>query len=183
MEPTDRPRETGQTLDLAITLPLLRTLLDYWIELRGARPMPTRDQFDPSRIPSCLPNLWICRRGEDSDFTCVLAGEEIQLACGHTIMNRPLADFLGDEYRSTVKGRLNRVLDTPAVLHAVFGIGNQPENVERLCLPIADSAGRPVQVLGGSVYRFDRQLRSDPEVLQAAKSAAFYHTRDLVPLS
>ena len=169
-------------LHSVVDQPVLHSLLDHWIEVRGTRVMPTRDDIDPTRIASSLPYLWICRRGEDGEFTCVLAGEEIQLAWGHSIMNRPMAEFFGDDYGSVVKGRLNRVLDTPAIQHAVFRVGDQLKSVERLCLPVADGDGRPIQVFGGSVYQFDQQQRPDPTLSLATKSPRFYHTQDLVPI-
>lgn len=169
-------------LESAIKQPVLRTLLDHWVRLRGARQMPTRDQIDPTLMAACLPYIWICRRGDDGEFVCVLAGEEVQQAWGHSIMSRPLAEVFGDEYWSDVRGRLLKVLETPAIQHAVFQIEHRFKSVERLSLPVADGSGRPVQILGGSVYQFDRLARPDPGLSHATRSPVYYDTRSLMPI-
>ena len=39
------------------TSPMIREIFDYWEGLRGPRPMPTRQEFDPIDIPRHLPGL------------------------------------------------------------------------------------------------------------------------------
>lgn len=41
----------------AITSPRIHRLLAYWLEKRGNRPMPTRDDIDPGEIRDLLPNI------------------------------------------------------------------------------------------------------------------------------
>ncbi len=173
------PNWTGTALASAITEPVLRDLLEHWVEARGPRPMPTRGCIDPTRIPGCLPHLWIYRRGEDGEFTCILSGEEIRMAWGQPIVDKPAASFLGPDYQGVVKSRWNKVLNGPAIQHGMARTDDQFKHVERLVLPVADAEGRPVQVLGGSIYRFDRQFPTDKPVLPATRSASFYDTRTL----
>ena len=51
-----------ETFDPASGLPRMRstrcaTLLKYWMEVRGARPIPSRDDIDPSALKSILPHI------------------------------------------------------------------------------------------------------------------------------
>ena len=169
-------------LESVIRQPVLRALLDHWVQLRGDRRMPSREEIDPTRIPACLPHIWICRRGDDGEFVCVLAGEEVQQAWGYSIMNRPLAEVFGDEYWSDVRGRLAKVLETPAIQHANFQIDERFKSVERLSLPVADRDGQPVQILGGSVYQYDRLARPDPDLSHVTRAPIYYDTQSLEPI-
>jgi hypothetical protein len=177
------PPSPAKTLDSAITEPLLRDLLGHWVEARGDRPMPSREDIDPSRIPNCLPHVWIYRLAVDREFYCVLAGEKIREAWGHSIMNKSAAEILGSDYETVVKERWNRVLNTPAIQHGFFRNGDQYKNVERIALPISDANGRPIQVIGGSIYRYDTLSARELPVLAATNTVHFYDTRDLVRIA
>jgi hypothetical protein len=110
----------------------------------------------------------------------VLAGEKIREAWGHSIMNKSAAEILGSDYETVVKERWNRVLNTPAIQHGFYRRGDQYKNVERIALPISDANSRPIQMIGGSIYRFDSLSGRDLPVLAATEAANFYHTRDFV---
>jgi hypothetical protein len=183
MTSPDLPSSAAETLDSAIMEPLLRDLLGHWLEARGDRAMPSREDIDPSRIPKCLPHVWIYRLAEDGEFYCVLAGEKIRQAWGHSIMNKSAAEILGPDYQRVVKERWRRVLDTPAIQHGFFRSNDQYKNVERIALPISDANGRPIQVIGGSIYHYDTLSARELPVLAATNTVHFYDTRDLVRIA
>ena len=139
--------------------PEVRTLLDYWIDARGDRPVPYRRDIDPMAVPRLLPNMWIYRWDDDADdFVCKLAGETLRQAWGYSIAGMRMRDFIAAPDYPTVRERWLRIITVPM---AHYGSANEKltdpglMRAERLILPLASDDGTVSHVMGLSLYKFD----------------------------
>lgn len=57
---------------------LLLQVLDYWNEIRGDRPFPSRADFNPMRLPKALPSIFLVDVLPDDVFRYRLAGSIIE---------------------------------------------------------------------------------------------------------
>ncbi len=117
--------------------------------------MPRRRDVDPTRIAKVLPHVWIYRRDPECVYRCVLAGEEIN-AWGDPINGRCAGEVMGPDFVTHVRRRLDRMLDEALLTHGIQRERSQYKRVERLAFPIADNDGAPIQIMGASIYRWDR---------------------------
>lgn len=160
-----------QSLGNLIQSKPLRDVFDYWESMKSGDRMPLRSEFDPSRIKESLPYVWMYKRGEDGEFYCSLAGEEVQSAWGHGIIGLKASDILTDSY-ATVIARWEFVLARPAVAYTTLAdakiVNSKP--VYRLTLPLADDDGVPYIVFGVSHYYYpsedarDIPIRANPSM-------------------
>ncbi len=139
-------------MDIVFKNTHLSALLDHWIEARGDRPVPYRSNIDPLAFPKVLPYTWIYRLGDDGEFHCRLAGEEVRNAYQRSLMGQPAAEILGDDY-SWLRERWLYLMRKPAFLF-VYQQRQADEGkiFERIILPVADENGEVRQLLGAASY-------------------------------
>ncbi len=143
---------------LGITHPLILDFCRHWLDIRHGQPVPLKRDIDPMAIPSCLPHVWLYEYDPLQDvFICRLAGEEINLAWGHSIKGMSLHQIVGPEYAPAIHPRWRDLLKVPAIMH-----GRRNEeftrhwhmNAERLVLPLADNEnGHATHLIGISIYQ------------------------------
>jgi hypothetical protein len=90
-------------------------LLGYWIEIRGARPMPRRQDIDPTMIWTLLKNISLSEWHPEPDRLFYrIAGTEVVAALGIELRGKWLADVYPDDddvertlslYRRVVEAR------------------------------------------------------------------------------
>ena len=131
------------------------------MDIRGKELVPLRSQLDPVVIGPDLKYVWLYDYlpAEDS-YKCRLAGEHIQDS-----HKRRLADLLIDEIYSPdvaafVKGYWDTVRDKPAVIYGTAKREGDHSILqsERIMLPLCDMEGDVRQILGMSIYDFDKEL-------------------------
>lgn len=136
--------------------PRIRGLLAYWLELRGARGVPDRRDFDPVRVVPVLSYFWILKReAGDGRWRFALAGEDTIRLLGRKLVGACIDDVFPDR-----AGRFNAAIDAvaslPGVLHmagAMYRTDGAPVVAERLSLPMRD--GEVVdRIYGATVYRW-----------------------------
>lgn len=169
---TDQSAALSSLLDnarkrLGIVHPLILDFCRHWLEIRQGRPVPHKQHFDPAAIPACLPHTWLYQYNPAQDeFTCRLAGEEVNLAWGKSIKGMTLRNIVGAEDAPTIHARWKHLLERPAILH-----GNRNErlsrhwhmNAERLILPLADgSADGATHLIGISIYQISDDHTTAP---------------------
>ena len=146
--------------------------------------MPRRSAIDPGAIVPCLPYVYLYRYDPHTgDFTCSLAGEEINRAWGSSIIGKRQRDFMPPDIAAVLQVRFRTIIDTPAVLLTGFRGGTPlagPRFVRRIIGPLAHDDGMPYGVFGISVYVND-PIGDVPAPVGPTVDAAFYDCKALPP--
>jgi len=88
----------------------LRAIWEYWNSLRGDRPMPTRADIDPGKIPKLLPYIALYTVLPDrGGFTIRLVGEEIVRYVGRNATGEPAGAPLPPRAAEVLKNVLDAV--------------------------------------------------------------------------
>lgn len=173
------------TLDTPVSLPELvlsasvRQILDAWRDLfQAGGEIPKKQDLDPARFANALNKVWMYRRRDDGQFVCILAGEEIRRAWGHSLKDRTLKDFVGPRDLPLVISRFAKVIDTPCIAHAFNPTsGREHTYAERLLTPLRDADGAVNTVLGVSEYGYvEDTIDPDSTVHRVIR---FYRPEDL----
>ncbi|MCR9256493.1 MAG: PAS domain-containing protein [Alphaproteobacteria bacterium] len=119
--------------------------LNYWLELRGDRPLPAYRDFDPTRVPFALSSLFVVEdRGGVLRYR--LAGEEIQSRYHTVVRGKTIFDLLSPRSAAVVEERWKRMLGGPHVGFIVTDhhtVNHRSVTGVRLQVPFADAAGDP----------------------------------------
>ena len=74
---------------------LLQELYAYWDTLRGSRMMPSRADFDPTRIPKLLPHIIMYNvEAPGGPYVVRLVGEEVQRFVGRNTTGLPAGSIM-----------------------------------------------------------------------------------------
>lgn len=74
--------------ELVAADPILSELLHYWRSKCGPRPMPRRNDIDPTEIPKVLPHIMLIERAEDHSFRFRLCGSAVVEAYGQELRGK-----------------------------------------------------------------------------------------------
>jgi hypothetical protein len=136
--------------------PVLRQLLAYWNDRRGARWAPTRADIRPADIKSLLPDVMMWNV-DDGAYTMRLVGEHIVRFVGSNNTGKSAVRDMPPASAASMLGVLNRVVDGRA---PVFRLGKaywlqekSYRDFEACYLPLS-SDGRTVDIILGGV-KFD----------------------------
>lgn len=134
----------------------LRTLLEHYLEVRGARRMPSRGDIDALRLGPALPIIWISDyEPAAGTFRYRLAGEEVNEIWGSAVAGRLLSDFAPPERFSATNESFLKILREETALigsGAIYRCSDRIGLGERLILPLA-SDGVTADGLIGATYR------------------------------
>lgn len=118
----------------------VRAVMNHWLDVRGNRRMPKREDLDPMAMPNALSFVWLCDYEPDRTyFTYRLAGEHINNLFGFSLRGRELAEIVAPERLQAIRERYRRVVTTPAIVYNDGRVyANQGRNYEgeRLILPL-----------------------------------------------
>ena len=119
----------------------LRTLLEHYLEVRGAKRMPARRDIDALCLGPVLPIIWISEyEPAAGTFRYRLAGEEVNEIWGMSVAGRLLSDFVAPErFEVTNQAFLKILRDEAALLvHGpVYRCTDRIALGERLALPLS----------------------------------------------
>lgn len=154
--------------DLPDPDPRILQFLEAWKAVRGDALVPFKRDFDPSLIPQLLSNIWLYELAPDgADFTCRLAGEDINQTWGGNIAGRPAKSLFGPEDHKIVADIWHAVLETPKIYYAKAERmqRNSMYAAERIVLPLRSDASDPIRgyILGASLYSFSNLGNARPE--------------------
>jgi hypothetical protein len=160
--------------------PGLRSLYDHWRDLAAAAGgVPSLRSFDPLRLPSLLPNVWIVEVVPYTHrFRMRLTGEKINLIYGRNIAGQYFRDVFDPSDVDRIAARYTRALGEPAIFHAtgsVYAAGNRRSVGERIGLPMVGRSGGTDTLLGATVYR--ERLDSTAPVLLTHDQPQFHRLR------
>lgn len=153
------PTEEEHALFVAGLDPRAVRFLNAWLLSRNGRTLPTRQDFDPMRVPTLLPFTSLYRwDAERDDFVCKLAGEALRGAWGRSIAGLSLQEVVGPDNHPVIKERWQRILSGPMAHHGLTQERLQGEvaQADRLILPLRDGPDGPVDhIICFSLYRYD----------------------------
>jgi len=138
--------------------PKIHTLFGYWDSLRSGTGLPTRSDFDPTKIPNLLPNIWLIDVVPPTPrFRYRLVGTAIVEARGHDQTGAYLDQEVADFPRSQTCIDLQKVLagtvswrrGLPDKLHRL----NDIVSLERIFLPLASNGIDVDIVLALTLYQ------------------------------
>jgi hypothetical protein len=140
----------------AIRSQRLRTLLEHYLEVRGARRMPSRRDIDALRLGPVLPIIWISEyEPAAGTFRYRLAGEEVNQVWGRSVAGCLLSDFVQPERFKATNDAFLKVLREEAALVASGPVYRCTDRIglgERLVLPLS-SDGETADGLLGATHR------------------------------
>ncbi len=119
----------------------LALFLEHYLDVRGPRLMPRRNDIDALRLGPVLPYIWLSDYEEaQGTFRYRLAGEEVNAVFGTRITGLLLSDMVMGERFSAVNSLFLRVLTERMALHAegpVYRCTDKMTLGERLVLPLS----------------------------------------------
>ena len=154
----DRDRACA-ALDAMALAETNRDVADYWLSLWTADGPPTRERFEPRRIPKHLPALAIFEVMPDGRVLCHLAGTYTQAILGHDLSERDLLEFIPASEREK-RHRLASEIADGAIsydLRQFTSLNGKEFTAGEICLPFA---GRTEH--GGRRYLFHSAWRPEP---------------------
>lgn len=158
----------------------LRTFFDYWRALgEAAGGLPALSDFDPLRLPSLLPNIWVVEvEPESCRFRMRLAGESINSVYRRNIARKFFADVFEPSDLPGIVERYRRALTEPAIFFAtgyVYAAAGQYCTGQRLGLPMLGGDGGTRILIGATLYghRADDRIPLRP----TTDTAYFYPIR------
>lgn len=148
--------------------PRFKAFLRHWAQNRpliNGKPglvMP-RGAIDPVAIRGCLANVWLYQYlPEEEDFLCTLAGEQVNLAWGQSLMGRRISQYMSPAMLERVPHLYRRMMTLPAIQvsrRRISPASGVEQSAERLIVPLSDNAGRPWGVFGLTLYQLGGQGR------------------------
>jgi hypothetical protein len=156
------------------------SFIDAWKAARRGHLVPRKQDFDPTLVPSLLPNIWIYRYSRSSDeFVCRLAGERINSAWGYPISGKNSREIFGEADNEAVVAIWKRILGTPLVHYGKQErlSGNMLYSAERVVMPLSGAADERNHILGISNYALGGSINLSPPAI--LDNAFHIHCRDL----
>lgn len=132
--------------------PELAEIDAYWTALRGARPMPKRQELDPRGIEGALPNSFLLQRIAPGPTRIRLAGSQLAEILGTEIRGMAIQSLFTPYYQSIIEKSAEEVCSRPAIaqfwLSGERGNGKPAMEARMTLWPLADDQGRATQILG-----------------------------------
>jgi len=148
----------------------LRVLCSYWLARRGGRPMPRREDIDPSAIPSILPFTWLYDYVPPDRFRCRLIGEQVKRLFDPSPLGRFIDEIFPPDRVPEITNRfLSMVVRRQATrtIGSCVVSGNRRIPGERVTLPLSSDGEIADALIGATVYDF---VGHPPELLFLTES-------------
>lgn len=156
-----------------------KRVYDYWMQIKGSRPAPSRSDISPRALKGTLPFLFIAERAETDVTVFRLAGTGLCERYGRELRDHGLESVWSVADRPRVRLLIDTVLDMPAPALAQFRaetVDCRAVDGEMLLLPIADETGQLNRILGCAfATESTAWLGRRPLVHQSLTSARFLH--------
>ena len=155
--------------------PRLSCLLDYWLEKRGDRPAPLREDIEPLEIPRLLPILHLIDVVQDPlHFRHRLVGTELVDKMSRDVTGLDVdASLYGDAAPEIIE-TLKTIVAEARPYHRLARLDWYERSwmtMESLELPLLDTDGRVAVILRGATFGvvrppLERRLFFEPLVLE-----------------
>lgn len=166
-------RDVADLQDLPLRDSRIVQMRDYWQSLRTDASLPLYRDVDPVAIPKLLANVWFWSYDAAQDcFRGRLAGEGIMDVFGSRDMRGlALHDFVPKPFADRLHKRYLRIISDPSVVHydgQAFLENGKKIDVERIAFPMCDRGRDSRLVMGLSIYRWPKGVRSAPGFVDEA---------------
>lgn len=134
---------------------ILSAFLQYWIDLRGDRPIPIWNDVKAEKIPRfVLPHLIVLEHIEDNDFYYRLSGTKVDEYMGFTLQGYRLskAPFRDDK---TIAQAFHAIVEAKEPQYSNFALGTKLTDfgkTERVVAPMSSSGKNVDMLIGAVVY-------------------------------
>ncbi|MGD1876401.1 MAG: PAS domain-containing protein [Kiloniellaceae bacterium] len=132
----------------------LRALLEHYLEARGSKRMPARQDIDAMQLGPVLPIIWVnAYEPGAGTFRYRLAGEEVNDIFGGSVAGRLLSDFVqGDRFEATNRNFLKVIGEQVALLASgpVYRCADRIAMGERLALPLSSDGETADGIIGAT---------------------------------
>jgi len=132
-------------------------MLAYWNGLSEGHDVPDRARFDPSRVPSLLPHLFMLEATPDGRWRYRLMGTEIVERFGIDATGRYVDEFISGAYLERMNELFFRALSSRAPVHSAsrYQVPDKEHlYVERLMLPFTNGKDGCTIVLTIQVFDY-----------------------------
>ena len=143
----------------ALTLPGHRAVAQHWLALYRAtgNRVPALSSLDPLQFPAALADSWIVDFDADGRFRFHLLGQNMISWRGANAKGMSFEEIYPAEVLPIVNGMARRVIEQPAIsyqqMQSQIRDWSLPIPVERIALPMADTAGRIRHLFGATIIR------------------------------
>lgn len=144
--------------------PRLALFLEHYLEVRGQKAMPSRQDIDALRLGPVLPFIWLSDyEAEAETFRYRLAGEEVNAVFGQRITGALLSNLVQGPRFGSVNGLFLRVLQEKMgllVVGPVYRCTDRMTLGERLVLPLSGDGETADGLVGVTVRKESVDLTS-----------------------
>lgn len=131
-----------------------KKLFDYWNEIRGEHPAPSRVEVSPASIAEILPSTFILEQNAKQDFVFRLAGTAICMLFGEELKGHQFKNLIDIDDRNITSRLLSAChsekIGVKMELNAIAD-GDRSVCLEVLLLPLSDEQPRIL----GSIHTLD----------------------------
>lgn len=151
----------------------LRALTRYWLDIRHGRPVPIRRDFDPTRVPTVLPFIWMYDYEGEGRFRGRLAGDQVAMSLGRAIAGLELGDIFAPATLQGIRDRFRRCVERTQICHTTGMIETTDGHWvfgERLTMPLSRDGAAVDMLIGANVYDWGeapREMPTEPEPITA----------------
>ncbi|MGP1397760.1 MAG: PAS domain-containing protein [Inquilinaceae bacterium] len=140
-------------MSIEIRTDLARSLLRYWEQKRGDRPMPARKDIDPTELVSLLPRLKLVDvEHNPRRYRFRLVGTELVTVYGRDYTNMYLDQLDVDAHFREINRDYDTAVESMGPVCNIFDYvmdRGKHRRFERLLLPLSDNQTTVTMLLGG----------------------------------
>lgn len=144
----------------------VKTVYDYWHQIRPDGGLPHRSDFSPADIKKCLPSVYIIERkkqeGAEPDFVFRLIGTLLVEYFGADPTGRSIFDVLDAEAREFTRAFYPLLLDGPVGSLLCFkqSFGNVESDMEFLYMPmVLDKENAAAELILCTAGKLDEEVQ------------------------
>lgn len=134
-------------------------LYEYWREKKKQRPMPRRDEIDPSEISLLLPHIMLLDVVDGDQFRYRMVGTALDGVIGVNATGHKIDEVMAaGPYVDYVQGIFREVMEQKVPLYAECEHGDdsvEPHATLRLVMPLSDDGENVTAALVGQVFDAD----------------------------
>jgi hypothetical protein len=129
----------------------IRTLYDYWNQIRGSRSAPDRRDIDPTRIREALANTFILELNESEKFSFRLAGSHLCTSYCRELKGRSFSALWHERDTDAIETLIRAVTEDHAVALVTFQgttALHTKVNFETILMPLRHNGSTHTRLLG-----------------------------------
>jgi hypothetical protein len=183
----DRPSSRKPAIDRMVDdlrLQPLRPLVQHWLALyRASGTVPALQDLDALHFAPSMRHAWIIDAEADGGFRFRLSGEALSEWYGFSLKGKRYEEVFPAVTLPSVSASTHRVLNTPAGVYqsmtARMPDWTEPARYERMGLPLRNSSGSIVHMLGATLFEKPPAYNGKGSIDTALDTEYWYDIPDL----